>query len=129
MKKKDFYIYFKDEMKDTMDPLTIPSLDTFNSVWNKEFSNLKIPRYNTLGACDTCVFLKTKKGEFKHGTKEHSNVQAKLSKHLLQVREERVAQIARDQSARLMPNMTWTITTDFMQDLYLPWLATRPKSW
>jgi hypothetical protein len=27
------------------------------------------------------------------------------------------------------PYIQWTITTDFMQDLYVPWIINKPKGW
>jgi len=129
MTRRDFYLFFIEELFTDMEKDEVPSIDTFRSVWKHEFNNLKIPRYNTLGACDTCTFLKLKRSEFKVGTVEHTNVKKKLTKHLQTVRTERVAQIVRDQSAKTLPNISWAITTDFMQDLCLPWLPTRPKSW
>jgi hypothetical protein len=56
-------------------------------------------------------------------------LQTAFKAHLVQVRNERHAQIERDQGAASFPRDSWTITTDFMQDLFQPYLSYRPKSW
>ena len=37
------------------------SASLFKEVWANQFPDLKIPKYNTLGACGTCVGLKADK--------------------------------------------------------------------
>lgn len=66
---------------------------------------------------------------FRRNTGEFQNLQSNFKKHLTQVREERHQQEMRDQTAAQYPTESWTITTDFMQDLFMPYLAYRPKSW
>ena len=56
-------------MEANMDPSSIPSLETFRYVWRNSFSHLKIPRYNTLGACDVCETLKQAKKQTKRKTR------------------------------------------------------------
>ena len=107
----------------------IASVETFKYVWRKKFPQLVIPRYNTLGGCDVCLGLKMQKRQFSAGSGEHRNIKNKLNQHLSTVRKEREEQIRRDQQATHNPRMHWTITTDFMVDMALPWLATRPKGW
>jgi hypothetical protein len=31
--------------------------------------------------------------------------------------------------AIIFPHIQWTITTDFIQDLYMPWIINKPKGW
>ena len=129
MTQYDFYGHFKKEcMEANMDPSSIPSLETFRYVWRNSFSHLKIPRYNTLGACNVCETLKQAKNKLK-GRPEYENAAQELSKHWTMVREERKLQTIRDQDSARFPHLTWTVTTDFMADLVLPWVCTRPKKW
>ena len=97
-------------------------------MWKNNFPTLKIPRYNALGACDKYLQLKLAKRK-SIGKPEHVNAATALSTHLATVREERKLQTIRDQDATAFPYLTWTVTTDFMVDLALPWLSTRPKKW
>jgi len=129
MTKNDLYGHFKEECKEAnMDLADIPSVETFRYVWKKCFLKLKIPRYNTLGACNRCEQLKLEK-KAARGKPEYGNACAELSKHWTQVREERKFQTIRDQDAATFPHLTWTLTTDFMADLAIPWVSTRPKNW
>jgi len=117
-------------MKDIgMEIIDIPSPETFFFVWRRDFKPLKIPRYNTLGACDMCITLKSNTRKYIRSTIEHSLARQKMRKHLVQVRDEHKKQTLRDQSAAINPEISWTITTDFMQDFMMPWITKRPKSW
>jgi hypothetical protein len=40
-----------------------------------------------------------------------------------------VAQQTRDNMAVIFPHIQRTIATDFMQDLYMPWIINKPKGW
>ena len=131
MHKYDLYDLFLWELKHVTDrpKAEMPSYETFLMVWRNDFPHLKIPRHNTLGSCDTCLLFKSQMGNYRQGSIEHQNIRKLLKKHLAQVRRERVEQIIRDNGATNFPHLTWTITTDFMQDLFLPWFPTNPKSW
>jgi hypothetical protein len=59
---------------------------------------------------------------------ERQNLQAAFKAHLVQVRNERHTQIERNQGAASISQDSWTITTDFMQDLFQPYLCHHPKS-
>lgn len=131
MHKYDLFDLFLWELKHTMDrqDSEMPSYDTFLMVWREDFPHLKIPRHNTLGSCDTCLLLKSRLENYRKGSIEHLNIRTLLKKHLAQVCRERVEQTIWDQGAANFPHLTWTVTTDFMQDLFLPWFPTNPKSW
>jgi hypothetical protein len=49
---------------------------------------------------------------------EQQNLKGAFKAHLYQVKRERHAQIEKDQSAAAFPQDSWTITTNFMQDLF-----------
>lgn len=118
-----------DELKLRLPAEDIPSLELFNNTWTKKFPELKIPKFNTLGACDTCTRIKNTQEAFSRRTGEWENLRKEQVAHLNQVRLERTAQMERDQTASSFPHVQWTITTDFMQDLYLPWIINKPKGW
>jgi hypothetical protein len=118
-----------DELRLRLDDDELPSFETFRNTWATKFSELKIPKFNTLGACDTCTRIKSHQAGFTKNSQEWNNLRRELASHLLQVRDERLAQQTRDQSATAFPHVQWTVTTDFMQDLYLPWIVNRPKGW
>jgi hypothetical protein len=98
-------------------------------MWRTEFPHLKIPRHNTLGVCDMCSLLKKDICNLLARSAERQNLQTAFKAHLVQVRNERHAQIERDQGAASFPRDSWTITTDFIQDLFQPYLFHWPKSW
>lgn len=130
MAKDDLYVHMREEFQDLgMTPLEIPSPQTFLHVWRTQFPQLKIPRHNTLGVCDVCALLKKDIRSLPSRSPESQNLKGAFKAHLVQVRDERHAQIQRDQSASSYPRDSWTITTDFMQDLFQPYLCHRPKSW
>ena len=130
MTKIDLYEFMKEELIDEgQSKKEIPSVETFLYVWRTEYKELVIPRYNTFGACDVCLSLKMQKRKFPSGSGEHRNVSKTMNAHLELVRREREEQVLRDQKAGHSPLLQWTITTDFMVDLALPWLATKPKGW
>jgi hypothetical protein len=130
MAKDDLYVHMREEFQDQgMTPLEIPSPQTFLHVWCTQFPQLKIPRHNTLGVCNVCSVLKKDIQSFPPRSPESQNLKGAFKAHLVQVRDERHTQIQRDQSASSHPRDSWTITTDFMQDLYQPYLCHRPKSW
>jgi hypothetical protein len=112
-----------------MTPLEIPSPQTFHHIWRTDFPQLKIPCHNTLGVCNTCSLLKTNIWRLLARLLEKQNLQTAFKAHLVQVRKKRYAQIERDQGATSFPQDSWTITTDFMQDLFQPYLCHCPKSW
>lgn len=116
-------------MEEGLNPLEIPSPQTFLHVWRTQFPHLKIPRHNTLGVCGTCLQLKEDIRRLPSRSPTQQNLRAAFKEHLWQVKQERHAQIQRDQSAASFPVDSWTITTDFMQDLFQPYLCHRPKSW
>jgi hypothetical protein len=124
MTKDDLYVHMRDEFLEAgMEVLEIPSPQTFLHVWRKDFSHLKIPRHNTLGVCDTCSDLRGRIRNLPARSAEQRNLKGALTAHLVQVKRERHAQLERDQSAAIFPNDSWTITTDFMQDLFLPFVV------
>jgi hypothetical protein len=130
MSRSDFFSMFEDEMKEIgKEEEDIPSQGTFNQVWRTQFRHLKIPRHNTLGGCDTCIQLKTAMRDAERGSKLKRAKKSQFKAHMDLVRKERREQTVRDQSANLDPSQSWTITTDFMQDIYMPWKCKRPKSW
>jgi hypothetical protein len=94
-----------------------------------EFPHLKIPRHNTLGVCDTCSLLKKDIRSLLARLAERQNLQTAFKAHLVQVRNKRHAQIERDQGAASFPRDSWTITINFMQDLFQPYLCHWPKLW
>jgi hypothetical protein len=49
---------------------------------------------------------------------EKQNLQTAFKAHLVQVRKKKHTQIERDQGAATFSQDSWTITTDFMQDLF-----------
>jgi hypothetical protein len=77
-----------DELKARLDEDELPSFETFRNTWITKFSNLKIPKFNTLGACDTCTRIKSDQASFKKNSLEWNNLRRELASHLLQVREE-----------------------------------------
>jgi hypothetical protein len=130
MAQDDLFVQMQDEFLEAgMSPLEIPSPQTFLHVWRNEFPHLKIPCHNTLGVCDTCSLLKKDIRSLLARSRERQNLQAAFKAHLVQVRNERHAQIERDQGAASFSRDSWTITTDFMQDLFQPYLYHCPKSW
>ena len=130
MTKDELFVHMLTELEDMGNMCAdCPSIETFRYVWRNSFSHLKIPRYNTLGSCGECLKFKIDMAEFRKNSPEYKNIKTALVAHLTQVRTERRQQIIRDQDAHQYPLDSWTITTDFMQDLYLPYLATRPKNW
>jgi hypothetical protein len=94
-----------------------------------ELSQLKIPKFNTLGACNTCTQIKNHQESFKKNSLEWTNLHWELLQYLQQVQSERVAQQTRDNTAITFPHIQWTITTNFMQDLFLLWIINKPKGW
>jgi hypothetical protein len=42
-----------------------PSFETFQGAWSQNFPQLKIPKFNTLGACNTCTQIKNHQESFK----------------------------------------------------------------
>jgi hypothetical protein len=56
MHKGDLYVHMFWEAG--VDPLDIPAPQTFLYIWQTTYLQLKIPRNNTLGICDTCCNLK-----------------------------------------------------------------------
>lgn len=130
MTRDDLFVQMREEfMEAGMSPLEIPSPQTFRFVWRTNFPQLKIPRHNTLGVCGTCLDLKQEIRSLASRSLEQQNLKGAFKAHLYQVKSERHAQIERDQSAAAFPQDSWTITTDFMQDLFQPYLHHRPKSW
>jgi hypothetical protein len=124
MAKDDLFVQMRDEFLEAgMSPLEIPSPQTFLHVWKNEFPHLKIPHHNILGVCDTCSLLKKDIRSLPARSLERQNLQAAFKAHLVQVRNKR------DQGVASFPRDSWTITTDFMQDLFQPYLCHRPKSW
>ena len=130
MTKVDLYELMLEEFEEEcLAEDEIPSVETFKFVWRSKFQTLVIPRYNTLGGCDVCLGLKMQKRQFSSASGEYRNIRDKLNQHLKNVKLEREAQVLRDQTSTHNPRMCWTITTDFMVDLALPWLSTKPKGW
>lgn len=130
MTQDELYVFLLSELEDSGTSIAdSPSIETFRYVWRHHFPHLKIPRYNTLGSCGDCLTFKIQMSELRKNSPEYKNIKEARSKHLTQVRDERRQQIIRDQDAAQYPTDSWTITTDFMQDLYLPFLAIRPKNW
>jgi hypothetical protein len=130
MHKGDLYIHMRDEFREAgMDPLDIPAPQTFLYIWRTTYLQLKIPRHNTLGVCDTCCSLKESMHSLSRHSKERGNIQGAFMEHLSQVRTEKHAQIKRDQNSTSYPKSSWAITTDFMQDFFQPFKYHRPKSW
>lgn len=107
----------------------MPSFSTFIKVWQENFANLRAPRYNTLGGCDECLQYKSLLIDTPTGSPEWRNVNFQLKSHQNQAKLERTEQRVRDQSSSEFPHLSWTITTDFMQDFPLPWVGNRPKGW
>jgi hypothetical protein len=123
MAKDDLFVQMRDEFLEAgMTP------QTFRHIWRPDFSQLKIPHHNILGVCDTCSLLKKDIRSLPARSLERQNLQTTFKAHLVQVRKERHAQIEKDQGATSFPQDSWTITTDFMQDLFQPHLCHRPKS-
>jgi hypothetical protein len=119
MAKDDLFVRIRDEFLEAgMTPLEIPSPQTFHHIWRTDFPQLKIPRHNTSGVCDTCSLLKKDIQSLLAQLLERQNLQTAFKAHLAQVRKEKHAQIERDQGAASFPQDSWTITTDFMQDLF-----------
>jgi hypothetical protein len=128
--RDDLFVHMREEFTDAwMSPLEIPSPQTFRYVWRTNFPQLKIPCHNTLGVCKTCSDLKQEIWRLPARSLEQQNFKGAFKAHLYQVKRESHAQIERDQSAAAFPQDSWTITTDFMQDLFQPYLHHRPKSW
>jgi hypothetical protein len=129
MAKDDLFFQIRDKFLEAgMTPLEIPSPQTFHHIWRTDFPRLKIPRHNTLGVCNTCSLLKKDIWSLPARSLERQNLQTAFKAHLVQVRKERHAQIERDHGAASFPQDSWTITTDFMQDLFQLYLCHRPKS-
>lgn len=132
MKKQDLFYFMISELRENptiMNDKDYPSIDTFLSVWLDNFSELKIPAWNTLGTCDFCLYYKLELVKYKKTTQQYDILKMKYNEHLKQVKQERIKQKERDNYAVSYPETSWTITTDLMQDLFLPWLPTGPKSW
>jgi hypothetical protein len=130
MTRDDLFVHRREEFTDAgMSPLEIPSPQTFHYVWRTNFPQLKIPHHNTLGVCKTCSDLKQEIQRLPARSLEQQNLKGAFKAHLYQVKRERHAQIERDQSAAAFPQDSWMITTNFMQDLFQPYLYYRPKSW
>ncbi len=130
MAKSDLYANMRDEFfQEGHGYEEIPSIQTFLHVWRTKFPELKIPWHNTLGVCGTCLQLKTDIRSLSRGAPERQNLRSTLNEHMNQVREERHDQVIRDQNSTKYPLECWAITTDYMQDLYMPYLAIRPKNW
>jgi hypothetical protein len=106
-----------------MTPLEILSPQTFLHVWRTEFPQLKIPCHNTLGVCNMCSLLKKT-----FTSLERQNLQTAFKAHLVQVRNERHAQIEKNQGAASFSRDSWMIATNFMQELFQPYLCHCPKS-
>jgi hypothetical protein len=64
-----------------------------------ELPQLKIPKFNTLGACDTCIRIKNHQESFKKNSPEWTNLHQELLQYLQQVQSERVAQQTQDNTA------------------------------
>jgi hypothetical protein len=100
MHKGDLYVHMRDEFREAgVDLLDIPALQTFLYIWRMTYLQLKIPRHNTLGVCDTCCSLKESMHSLSRHFKERGNLQGAFKEHLSQVRMERHAQIERDQNS------------------------------
>jgi hypothetical protein len=48
----------------------VPSWETFQEIWKSKFPELKIPKYNTLGACDKCTQIKNHQEAFQKNSPE-----------------------------------------------------------
>jgi hypothetical protein len=130
MTKDELYVHMAEELTGTgLSFLDMPSIETFRLIWKSKFPQLKIPRYNTLGTCDVCLKFKLDLGCLRKISPEYGNLNSAFKLHLVTVKNERRQQMMRDQEAADHPMDSWTITTDFMQDFFMPFLACRPKSW
>jgi hypothetical protein len=86
MHKGDLYIHMRNEFWEAgMDPLDIPTPQTFLYVWQTIYPQLKIPQHNTLGVCNTCCSLKESMHSLSRYSKERGNLQGAFKKHLAQV--------------------------------------------
>jgi hypothetical protein len=70
---------------DQLDPLDIPAPQTFLYIWQTTYPQLKIPRCNTLGVCNTCCSLKESMRSLSYHSKERGNSQGTFLEHLSQV--------------------------------------------
>jgi hypothetical protein len=86
MHKGDLYVHMRDEFWEAgVDPLDIPAPQTFLYIWRTTYPQLKIPRHNTLGVCDTCCSLKESMRSLSCHSKERGNLQGAFKEHLSQV--------------------------------------------
>jgi hypothetical protein len=60
----------------------VASATLFNDIWRGQFSDLKIPKYNTLGACGTCTSLKEERMLLKKGSDEWRDKDNEFKLHL-----------------------------------------------
>jgi hypothetical protein len=65
----------------------IPSWETFWETWKSKFPELKIPKYNTLDACDKCTQIKNHQKAFRKNSPEWNNLHKELCDHLKQMKE------------------------------------------
>jgi hypothetical protein len=108
--KDDLFVQMQNEFVEAgMSPLEIPSPQTFLYMWRTEFPHLKMPRHNTLGVCDTCSFLKKDIRSLPARSAEWQNLQTTFKAHLVQVRNERHAQIERDQGIKIIFSLIFQI--------------------
>lgn len=105
------------------------SQQTFNRIWREKFSHLIIPKYNTLGACDTCTKLRE---IMNNRTKENIQLSDKagldMKAHLQHVSKERTEKQQRENHSKNYPSQTWCVSLDQMQDQFLPYSPRLPKS-
>jgi hypothetical protein len=83
----------------------IPSWETFQETWKSKFPELKIPKYNTLGACNKCTQIKNHQEAFRKNSPEWNNLRKELCDHIKQVRKERMAQQTRDSTSVSFPHV------------------------
>jgi hypothetical protein len=119
MHKGDLYVHMQDEFREAgMDPLDIPTPQTFFYVWQMTYLQLKIPRHNTLGVCDTCCNLKEEMCSLSRHFTKKGNLQGAFKEHLSQVQTERHPQIEKGQNSTSYLKSFWAIMIDFMQDFF-----------
>jgi hypothetical protein len=94
-----------DELQARLDEDEIPSFETFRDTWATKFSQLKIPKFNSLGACNICTQIKSYQEGFKKNSLEWNNLRKELVNHLSGVHEDRLAQQTRDQAATSFPHI------------------------
>jgi hypothetical protein len=94
-----------DELRARLDEDEIPSFETFYDTWATKFSQLKIPKFNSLEACDTCTRIKSYQESFKKISLEWNNLRKELVNYLSGVHKERLAQQTLDQVATSFPHV------------------------